>query len=88
MMRAMTRCDVIIIGGGQAALSTGYFLRRTKRSFVILDAEDGPGGARRHAWQSLRLFSPANWSSLAGWLIPATAQGFPTRDEVVGYLSQ
>ena len=88
MMRAMTRCDVIIIGGGQAALSTGYFLRRTKRSFVILDAEDGPGGARRHAWQSLRLFSPANWSSLAGWLIPATAQGFPTRDEVIGYLSQ
>ncbi len=88
MMRAMTRCDVIIIGGGQAALSTGYFLRRTKRSFVILDAEDGPGGARRHAWQSLRLFSPANWKSLAGWLMPATAQGFPTRDEVIGYLSQ
>ena len=88
MMRAMTRSDVIIIGGGQAALSVGYFLRRTKRSFLILDAEDGSGGAWRHAWASLRLFSPAIWSSLAGWPMPATAQGSPTRDEVIDYLSQ
>jgi cation diffusion facilitator CzcD-associated flavoprotein CzcO len=86
MMRAMTGHDVIIIGGGQAALSVGYFLRRSKRSFLILDAEDGPGGAWRHAWDSLHLFSPAHWSSLAGWLMPATAQGFPTRDEVIDYL--
>ena len=78
-MRAMTRHDVIIIGSGQAALSVGYFLRRTQRSFLIIDAEDGPGGAWRHAWESLRLFSPTTWSSLAGWLMPATAQGFPGR---------
>lgn len=83
----MHQIDVIVIGGGQAALSLGYFLRRTKRSFLLLDSEDGPGGAWRHAWESLRLFSPANWSSLAGWLMPATAQGFPTRDEVIDYLS-
>lgn len=44
MMHAMTAHDVIIIGGGQAALSVGYFLRRTKRSFLILDSEVGPGG--------------------------------------------
>ena len=88
MMRAMTQLDVIIIGGGQAALSVGYFLRRTKRSFLILDAEDGAGGAWRHAWESLHLFSPANWSSLAGWLMPPTAQGFPTRDEVIDYLER
>ena len=88
MMHAMTAHDVIIIGGGQAALSVGYFLRRTKRSFLILDSEDGPGGAWRHAWESLRLFSPATWSSLAGWLMPTTAQGFPTRDEVIDYLSR
>lgn len=53
------------------------------RSFLILDSEDGPGGAWRQAWVSLRLFSPANWNSLAGWLMPATAQGFPTRNEVI-----
>ncbi len=32
MIRSMTPHDVIIIGGGQAALSVAYFLRRTKRS--------------------------------------------------------
>ena len=50
--------DVVIVGGGQAALATGYYLRRTGLSFVILDAEIGPGGAWRHTWESLRLFSP------------------------------
>lgn len=88
MIGTMTRYDTIIVGGGQAALSVGYFLRRTKRSFLILDAEDGPGGAWRHAWGSLRLFSPAQWSSLAGWLMPATAQGAPTRDHVIDYLAR
>jgi cation diffusion facilitator CzcD-associated flavoprotein CzcO len=58
--------DVVIIGGGQAGLAVGYYLRRTGLSFVILDAEEGPGGAWRHAWPSLRLFSPAKWSSLPG----------------------
>ncbi len=88
MIRSMTARDVIIIGGGQAALSVGYFLRRTKRSYLILDAEDGAGGAWRHAWESLHLFSPANWSSLAGWQMPPTARDFPSRDEVIDYLGK
>ena len=29
--------DVVIIGGGQAALATAYFLKRKKIPFVILD---------------------------------------------------
>ena len=43
-----TLLDVIVIGGGQAGLATAYFLRRTGLSYLILDAEDGPGGAWRH----------------------------------------
>ena len=80
--------DVIVIGAGQAGLSVGYFLRRTARSFLILDAEDGAGGAWRHGWRSLRLFSPAQVSSLSGWLMPPSSNGFPTRDEVVDYLTR
>lgn len=83
----MGEYDIIIIGGGQAALSLAYFLRRTQRSFIILDAENGPGGAWRHAWRSLRLFSPSNWSSLAGWPMPATADRYPRRDELLDYLA-
>ena len=79
--------DVAIVGGGQAALATAWFLRRSGLSFVILDAGEGPGGAWRHGWDSLRLFSPAEWSSIAGWMIPAT-NGYPTRNQVIDYLDR
>ena len=77
--------DVVIVGGGQAALATAWFLRRTGLSFVVLDASEGPGGAWRHGWDSLRLFSPAEWSSIAGRMMPNPG-GYPTRDEVIRYL--
>lgn len=82
--------DVVVIGGGQAGLAAGYYLRRTGLSFVVLDAQEGPGGAWLHAWTSLRLFSPARFSSLPGWMMPVRADAatdeYPTRDEVLDYL--
>lgn len=80
--------DVVVIGGGQAGLALGYHLRRTGLSFLILDAEDAPGGAWRHAWRSLRLFSPAAWSSLPGWPMNGGETTYPGRDDVVGYLAR
>ena len=80
--------DVVVIGGGQAALSVAYFLRRTSRSHLLLDAEEAPGGAWRHGWPSLRLFSPAQVSSLSGWPMPPLSDGFPTRDHVIDYLTR
>jgi putative flavoprotein involved in K+ transport len=79
--------DVVIIGGGQAGLATGYFLRRTSLSFAILDGEIAPGGAWQHGWDSLRLFSPAQWSSLPGWQMPAAGDDFPSRNAVIDYLA-
>ncbi|MFC3096210.1 ArsO family NAD(P)H-dependent flavin-containing monooxygenase [Alteraurantiacibacter palmitatis] len=81
--------DIVIIGGGQMGLSLGYYLGRAKADFLILDAEDGPGGAWRHGWDSLRLFSPAGYSSLPGWLMPPPDhKGYPTRDDVIDYLTR
>ncbi|MBW8295716.1 ArsO family NAD(P)H-dependent flavin-containing monooxygenase [Sphingopyxis sp.] len=81
--------DIVIIGGGQMGLSLGYYLRRAGADFLILDAEEGPGGAWRHGWDSLRLFSPAGYGSLPGWLMPPPAhEGYPTRDDVLDYLSR
>lgn len=78
--------DVIIVGAGQAGLSVAYFLRRTNLSVLLLDAEEAGGGAWQHGWDSLRLFSPASWSSIAGWPMPASGEQYPSRDHVVDYL--
>ena len=81
-----------VIGGGQSALAAGYYLRRTPLSFALLDDQPGPGGAWRHTWPSLRLFSPAQWSSLPGWLMPRddadAPDGYPSREAVLRYLAE
>jgi cation diffusion facilitator CzcD-associated flavoprotein CzcO len=80
---------VAVIGGGQAGLAVAYYLRRAGLDFRVFDAGDGPGGAWVHGWDSLRLFSPAAYSSLPGWPMPPAARdGYPTRDEVVDYLTR
>jgi putative flavoprotein involved in K+ transport len=80
--------DVVVIGGGQSGLAVSYYLRRSGLSFVVLDAEPEPGGAWRHTWESLTLFSPATWSSLPGWIMPGGSRGFPGRDAVLEYFSE
>jgi putative flavoprotein involved in K+ transport len=82
-----TDVDIVVIGAGQAGLAVSYYLRRTSWSWIVLDGEVGPGAAWRHGWDSLRLFSPAQWSSLPGWPMPARADGTPTRDDVLDYFA-
>jgi hypothetical protein len=84
----ITAIDVVVIGGGQAALALGFYLRRTGLSYVILDEQSAPGGAWRQTWRSLRLFSPAQWSSLPGWMMPRGSDEYPSRDEVIAYLAE
>lgn len=47
--------DVVVIGAGQAGLSSAYFLRRAGLEFVVLDANPAPGGAWQHRWPTLRM---------------------------------
>ena len=82
-----TDVDIVVIGAGQAGLAVSYYLRRTSWSWIVLDGEVGPGAAWLHGWDSLRLFSPAEWSSLPGWPMPARADGTPTRDDVLDYFT-
>ncbi|MGW6270734.1 ArsO family NAD(P)H-dependent flavin-containing monooxygenase [Streptomyces sp. NPDC055060] len=85
----MTRtADVVVIGGGQAGLAAGYHLRRQGVGFVILDAQSTPGGAWRHTWDSLHLFSPAAFSSLPGRPMPAqSGETYPDAGHVANYLA-
>ncbi|MFC0623350.1 ArsO family NAD(P)H-dependent flavin-containing monooxygenase [Kribbella deserti] len=84
---------VCVIGGGQAGLATGFYLRRAGLvpgvDFVILDAAEQPGGAWAQMWPSLRTFSPTRYSSLPGWMMPTWTEdsGYPLAAHVADYLS-
>jgi putative flavoprotein involved in K+ transport len=78
--------DVVVIGGGQAGLSVGYYLRKRGLRFLILDACERIGDAWRKRWDSLRLFTPAKFDGLAGMKFPAPPNSFPTKDEMADYL--
>jgi putative flavoprotein involved in K+ transport len=77
--------DVIVIGAGQAGLATGYYLAQRGVDFVILDAGSEVGEVWSKRWDSLRLFSPAKYSSLPGLAFPAAPFHLPTKDEVAAY---
>lgn len=83
----MSHHDIVVIGGGQAGLAVGHYLSRDDRDFTILDAGDGPAAAWRARWDSLRLFTPARYDGLPGMPFPGDPDHYPTRDEVVAYLS-
>jgi putative flavoprotein involved in K+ transport len=85
-MSAKEHFDTIVIGGGQAGLATGYYLKQQGRDFVILDAHARIGDAWRCRWDSLRLFTPARFDGLPGLPFPAPAYSFPTKDQMADYL--
>lgn len=85
--------DVVVIGAGQAGLSAGYHLARRVdmdspiRSFVILDAETGAGGAWRHRWKSLTMATVNGIFDLPGFPRPPIDPSEPSRDAVPRYFS-
>jgi putative flavoprotein involved in K+ transport len=80
------RFHTIVIGGGQAGLSVGYYLAQQGRPFAILDASRRVGDAWRNRWDSLRLFTPAMYDGLVGMRFPARPFAFPTKNEMADYL--
>jgi putative flavoprotein involved in K+ transport len=78
--------DAIVVGGGQAGLAMGYHLRRLGLDFVVLDAGSEVGETWRTRWDSLVLFTPAQYSSLPGMAFPAERDTYPTKDDVADYL--
>ena len=79
--------EVVVIGGGQAGLAAGYFLAQQGRRFTILEAAGEPAAAWRTRWDSLRLFTPVRYDSLPGLAFPGDPDSYPSRDDVVAYLT-
>jgi putative flavoprotein involved in K+ transport len=85
-MRTDEHVETVIVGGGQAGLAVGYFLKSRGREFVILDANDRVGDSWRKRWPSLRLYSPAIVDGLPGMSFPAPRYAYPTGLEMAEYL--
>jgi putative flavoprotein involved in K+ transport len=78
--------DVVVIGGGQVGLAMAWHLTQRGTRFVVLDAGPELGHVWRDRWDSLKLFTPAQYSSLPGQPFPAPADTYPSRDAVADYM--
>ncbi|WP_010541972.1 NAD(P)-binding domain-containing protein [Dietzia alimentaria] len=90
--------DVLVIGAGQAGLSAAYHLQRRgfvpvdraeagERTFVVLDGEDGPGGAWRHRWESLTMATVNGIFELPGMEVPDVDRTAPSREALPNYFA-
>ncbi|WP_425595168.1 NAD(P)-binding protein [Propioniciclava sinopodophylli] len=73
----MREVEAVVIGAGQAGLSAAPHLQRLVIDFVVLDANDGPGGAWRHRWDSLTMADVHGVADLPG--VPAPTAAPPPR---------
>lgn len=79
--------DVLVIGAGQAGLAVGHHLQQAGLRFLLVDAATELGASWRNRWDSLRLFTPAQYDALPGLAFPAPADTYPTRAQVADYLT-
>jgi putative flavoprotein involved in K+ transport len=80
------RLDVVVVGGSQAGLAMAWHLAQQGRRFVVLEAGPEVGHVWRSRWDSLKLFTPAQYDALPGMPFPAPADTYPTKDPVADYL--
>ncbi|MBF6135158.1 NAD(P)-binding domain-containing protein [Nocardia otitidiscaviarum] len=81
--------ETLIIGAGQAGLSTGHHLRRLGRPFLIVDRDKRVGDNWRRHYDSLRLYTPAKYTRLPGMSFPAADRwSYPSKDEVADFLER
>ena len=79
--------DVVVIGAGQAGLSSAYFLRRAGLDFVVLDADSGPGGAWQHRWPTLRMATVHGIFDLPGMHFDPPSPDEPAATAVPAYFA-
>jgi putative flavoprotein involved in K+ transport len=81
-----TDAEVLVIGGGQAGLAMGYHLADRGLEFLIVDANPEVGHVWRSRWDSLRLFTSAEYNNLPGMNFAGTRGGYPGKDEIADFL--
>jgi putative flavoprotein involved in K+ transport len=82
---SQTTIDTVVIGGGQAGLSTSYHLMQRGREHIVLEQAAQAGNAwRNDRWESFTLVTPNWWFRLPGAEYHGdNPGGFMPRDEIV-----
>lgn len=78
--------DVVVVGGSQAGLAMAWHLVQQGLRFVVLEAGPEVGHVWRSRWDSLTLFTPAQYNALPGMAFPGPVDTYPTKDPVADYL--
>ena len=87
-MEIVQTYDSIVIGAGQAGLSTAYHLKRLGVSpFVVLDANEAAGGAWQHRWDTLTMSDVHGVSDLPGEELPDHSRQARANAIVPGYFA-
>lgn len=84
----MKDIDILVIGGGQAGLCVGYYLRKLRKNFLIVDVNKRGGDSWRKRYDSLRLLTPNKQNSLPGLKISGRADYYPSKNEFADYLEK
>ena len=77
--------DYAIIGGAQAGLSIAYHLKKMSKNFIVVDGGKEIGGSWLDRWDSLTLFTPAEYNNLPGLKFDAPKGYYPNKVEVANY---
>ena len=83
--------EVVVIGAGQAGLSSAYHLRRTgfepERDFVVLDHSPAPGGAWQFRWPSLTYGKVHGMHALPGMELTDADPQRPSSEVIAEYFA-
>ena len=84
--------DVVVIGAGQAGLSTAWALARQgfepEAGFVVLDGDDRPGGAWQHRWPSLTVGTTHRVHDLPGLSFTPETESLRAAEVVPAYFAE
>ena len=79
--------DSVVIGAGQAGLSSSFHLSKRGISHIVLDANPRPGGAWQHRWDALTMHDVHRVADLPGEPIPPAEDAEQANTFVPEYFS-
>ncbi len=79
--------DSLVIGAGQAGLSTSFHLRRRGVEHLVLDADEHPGGAWQHRWDALTMHDVHRVADLPDAPVPPAADDARANEFVPAYFA-